>query len=247
MSNSLPLSCRFTPNQWAQLAEMQDEQNILLAGDNWKTTDNREIPYYRAILVEQGEAIDHYGFKWWKKQEPNLSQFFIEIVDIFHFALSDRLRVFAQANPHIEDPKDLYNQFGNYMDKAVPKHVSLPAVGYFATTARRDCEVTPLDLLDVLAYNTLQTGAADIKVVCLCFDSIGKTAETVFNTYVAKYCLNKFRNHNGYKTGTYIKIWDGQEDNVHLEQYIDECAEKGQAINSDDAYAFLAQKYKEIA
>ena len=35
-------------------------------------------------------------------------------------------------------------------------------------------------------------------------------------TYVGKNVLNRFRQANGYKEGTYIKIWQGEEDNVHL-------------------------------
>jgi hypothetical protein len=33
---------------------------------------------------------------------------------------------------------------------------------------------------------------------------------------VGKNTLNRFRQHNGYKDGTYIKIWNGLEDNEVL-------------------------------
>ena len=32
--------------------------------------------------------------------------------------------------------------------------------------------------------------------------------------YITKNCLNKFRQDNGYKAGTYIKMWNNVEDNV---------------------------------
>jgi hypothetical protein len=45
-------------------------------------------PWHRAIMVESVEALEHYGWKWWKKQQPDLVQARMELVDIFHFILS---------------------------------------------------------------------------------------------------------------------------------------------------------------
>ncbi|RKG72059.1 dUTP diphosphatase, partial [Corallococcus sp. CA049B] len=42
----------------------------------------------RAVLVETTEAMDHHGWKWWSKQTMNLEQLRIELIDIWHFALS---------------------------------------------------------------------------------------------------------------------------------------------------------------
>jgi hypothetical protein len=38
--------------------------------------------------------------------------------------------------------------------------------------------------------------------------------EDVYIAYIVKNCLNKFRQDNGYKDGTYNKIWIDKEDNV---------------------------------
>lgn len=37
-----------------------------------------------------------------------------------------------------------------------------------------------------------------------------------FKQYTGKNVLNVFRQDHGYKAGTYIKVWDGREDNEHL-------------------------------
>jgi hypothetical protein len=42
------------------------------------------------------------------------------------------------------------------------------------------------------------------------------TTGNLYNQYIGKNVLNFFRQDNGYKEGTYIKIWDGREDNEHL-------------------------------
>lgn len=244
-NSSLPLSCHFTKEQWAQLAAMQDEQNILLINEDWLKTDNRSIPLYRAVLVEQGEAIDHYGFKWWKKQEPDMEQFSIELIDIFHFALADSLRMFAKRNPNLTDKQDLYDQFSTYMVRAIGDHINVPSVGYFADKRFVADEVTTLDVIDMLTFNTLKTGVADIKLTCLAFDRIGGTGDSIFGIYVAKYSLNKFRNLNGYKTGEYKKIWDGEEDNVHLSRYMEQLGSSGQPINPEEVLNYLEQTYTE--
>lgn len=45
-------------------------------------------PWHRAMMVEGVEALEHYGWKWWKRQEPDLVQARIELVDIWHFIMS---------------------------------------------------------------------------------------------------------------------------------------------------------------
>lgn len=45
-----------------------------------------------AARMEAAEAIDHLGYKWWVKNfEPNMPQAQMELVDIWHFLLSDLL------------------------------------------------------------------------------------------------------------------------------------------------------------
>lgn len=42
------------------------------------------------------------------------------------------------------------------------------------------------------------------------------TSAMLFQQYVGKNILNFFRQDHGYKDGSYIKIWNGREDNEHL-------------------------------
>jgi len=35
---------------------------------------NTAYPYLRAIVVEGAEAMEHHGWKWWKKQDCDLGQ-----------------------------------------------------------------------------------------------------------------------------------------------------------------------------
>jgi hypothetical protein len=38
---------------------------------------------------------------------------------------------------------------------------------------------------------------------------------------VGKNILNQFRQDHGYKEGSYVKIWNGQEDNVVMQNILD--------------------------
>ena len=44
--------------------------------------------YLRAAMIESVEGIEHHGWKWWKAQHKDLPQLQMELVDIWHFALS---------------------------------------------------------------------------------------------------------------------------------------------------------------
>ena len=73
---------------------------------------------------------------------------------------------------------------------------------------------------------------------------LGLNMEDIFKLYVGKSVLNEFRQNNGYKEGTYIKIWDGNEDNEVLTSILDHT----ETITSLDRlktniYMVLAQEY----
>ncbi|MCW8998273.1 MAG: dUTP diphosphatase, partial [Kangiellaceae bacterium] len=73
--------------QLVTMLELQDGMNKKVHQD-WL---NQGFEWYRAIWIECGEMLDHYGWKWWKHQQPEMEQVKLELVDIFHFGLSCRL------------------------------------------------------------------------------------------------------------------------------------------------------------
>ena len=66
------------------MLELQDGMNSKVNPD-WR---NAGSEWYRAIWTECAEMLDHYGWKWWKHHEPEMDQVKLEIVDIWHFAMS---------------------------------------------------------------------------------------------------------------------------------------------------------------
>ena len=71
-----------------QIKEMMDIQNELNCQLNpdWRY---KGWNFRLAANVEMVEAIEHYGWKWWKHQEADINQVKMEMVDIFHFLLSE--------------------------------------------------------------------------------------------------------------------------------------------------------------
>lgn len=185
----------------AQVKECIDLQNAMNAVVNpdWLTAGYR---WDRAALVEAVECMDHIGWKWWKKQEMDREQAFVELVDIFHFLLSYYL-IRRNITP------DLIINAYEYANKKIHRNKDKQYVlthleTFIGCVAERDI---PLDRF--------------LNVVV----SLDYTLDDLVKYYIGKNVLNQFRQANGYKEGTYIKDWatpkehdDGlnMEDNVVL-------------------------------
>ena len=73
--------------QASTMLSLQTSMNIKV-DPNWVEA---RYPYLRAVVIEAAEAIEHHGWKWWKKQEKDLPQLQMELIDIWHFILSEIL------------------------------------------------------------------------------------------------------------------------------------------------------------
>ena len=74
----------FLKQALVNMLEMQHSMNTRVH-ENWVDQD---FAWYRAAWIECGELIEHYGYKWWKKQVPDIEQVRLEVIDIWHFGLS---------------------------------------------------------------------------------------------------------------------------------------------------------------
>ena len=70
--------------------------------------------------------------------------------------------------------------------------------------------------LEQFTSDTLITKGFDLKGFFKLMIDINLTFEDLYVGYISKNVLNTFRQDNGYQTGTYIKNWDGVEDNEYL-------------------------------
>ena len=71
------------------------------------------------------------------------------------------------------------------------------------------------------------------------------SAEDLYRHYVGKNVLNFFRQDHGYQDGTYIKEWQGREDNEHLSELL-ESLDATAAGFPEAVYEGLASRYADV-
>jgi dimeric dUTPase (all-alpha-NTP-PPase superfamily) len=185
--------------------------------ENWVDQD---FEWYRAAWIECGELIEHYGYKWWKKQEPDMEQVQLEVIDIWHFGLS----ALFQGGKSIE-------QIATEIDAELAEH---------APTGEGVREAT-----EALALHALQTrGFSPTRFWDLMLAS-GLDFDSLYTAYVSKNVLNFFRQDHGYKEGTYVKNWAGREDNEHLVELVAPL-DKNAGDFSKQVYQALQTRYQEL-
>lgn len=172
--------------QIKQMLSMQNAMNSRVS-DTWR--DNG-YEWYRAIWVECAEMLDHHGWKWWKHQEIDVPQVQLELVDIFHFGLSLRLMTGASVD-------DIAQTLA-------------------AELAENSSESDFKIALESLASAAVTNKAFDATAFTDCMRLMNMDLDELFRQYVGKNTLNFFRQDHGYKEGTYIKVWNGKEDNEVL-------------------------------
>jgi len=183
--------------QAATMLKLQGHLNSMINPD-WVNGGAR---FLRAAFVESAEALEHYGWKWWKKQTIDLPQVQMELVDILHFYLSHTI---VEAGGDVEAAARAL-----VADLASPASVALDGKTH-ALEALNVPEL--LELIGGLAV----CGRASFKVLEQTMRACEMSWNDAYTQYVSKNVLNIFRQQHGYKEGTYIKIWNGEEDNVVL-------------------------------
>jgi len=161
-------------------------------------------PYLRAVAIEGAEAIEHHGWKWWKKQDKDLPQLQMELIDIWHFILSEIL--LRHAGNDGEPVDGLMADLAEARPDAV---ISLDGRQYELATIDL---VGKLELLIALAV----VRRTELAVFAAIMADCAMDWTELYRQYVGKNVLNMFRQDRGYKEGTYLKIWSGREDNEHL-------------------------------
>ncbi len=212
--------------QAATMLKLQDHLNTMINPD-WVNGGAR---FLRAAFVESAEALEHYGWKWWKKQTIDLPQVQMELVDILHFYLSHTI---VEAGGAIGGAADAL-----VADLAGPASVSLDGKAY-ALDALNVPEL--LELVGGLAV----CGRASFKVLEQTMAACEMSWNDAYTQYVSKNVLNIFRQRHGYKEGTYIKIWNGEEDNVVLARLMSQ-QDPASADFADALHRELEQAYSRL-
>lgn len=197
---------------------------------NW--TDAR-YPYLRAVVVEAAEAIEHHGWKWWKQQHRDLGQLQMELVDIWHFLLSEILL----RNGGDEDKARLYLEAA-YERQSPTRRLQFDGQEYSLE------ELELLDLLQAL-IGTAAAGRVELGLFAEIMSGCELDWPELYRQYVSKNVLNFFRQDHGYQEGTYNKMWNGREDNEVLVEVMATLDAEDPSFK-DSLYALLEAAYLEI-
>ena len=201
--------------QIATMLELQDSMNSKVR-DDWR---EQNFEWYRAIWIECAELLDHHGWKWWKKQQPDVNQIALELVDIWHFGLSLLL---LKDQSHEVISEDVIKAFDE-----------VEASGDFAIN------------LEEFTKNTLVTKDFDINGFVGLVKGIGMKFDQLYIAYVGKNVLNFFRQDHGYQEGSYHKQWGGKEDNEHLVEIVGKL-DTNLATFKDDLYSEMKAVYQQL-
>ncbi|PLW82532.1 dUTP diphosphatase [Kineobactrum sediminis] len=196
---------------------MQDRMNTRVH-PQWT---EQGFAWYRALWIECGELLEHYGYKWWKKQAPDLPQVQLEVIDIWHFGLS---ALFAD---------------GDGIDTMAARMAT--EIGDFEPEGLGVREAT-----EALALHALQTKGFSPTRFWELMLAAGLDFGTLYTAYVGKNVLNFLRQDYGYQEGTYIKIWEGREDNEHLVEVL-ASHDSTAADFAEQVYASLEARYSAAA
>ena len=197
------------------MLDLQNDMNTKVHAD-WRA---QNFEWSRAIWIECAELLDHYGWKWWKKQTPDVDQIALELVDIWHFGLS----LMLLSN----DSKDVL------VDQVEQIFMSPVMSDDFAID------------LESFTEKTLITKDFDLQGFARLMAGINMDFETLYVGYVGKNVLNFFRQDYGYKDGSYVKQWNGVEDNEHLVQIVATLDTSSSAF-AKNLYSQMELRYKEL-
>ncbi|NQY20368.1 MAG: dUTP diphosphatase [Campylobacteraceae bacterium] len=221
------------PHKLEEMFLLQKQLNDSTNGVNWELGVNKfgkEINWLRCIHMEAAELIDSTPWKHWKNIEAksDMDNIHVELVDIWHFLMS---YILQETN--------------------VPKAVSLVNT-HCIYEANEDVDykvmISETEKLSYIAIAIETRNIPSFSGVEIFIDQFFRTCKISglsFNwlqkLYIGKNCLNKFRQDNGYKEGSYIKIWNGSEDNVIMVDLLKDM----ENVNFDDLYNKLGNAYKE--
>ena len=217
-----------------QMLQLQQELNDATNGEGWEkgvTKNGKRIDWKRCTYLECAELIESYPWKHWKNidAKPDYANIQIEAVDIWHFIMSQALEDYKMKNiGSIEDLAKNINNLKNF--QTFTADISPITKDYYEQ----------IEVVEVL-MKTLFCGDSTEDLMQAFIDVAVQSElniDALYKLYVGKNILNKFRQDHGYKEGSYIKIWNGEEDNVMMQSILED-----DSITPEKLYEGLAKAY----
>ncbi len=225
-------------NKIETMLRLQQQLNDATNGEGWEkgtTKNGKQIDWRRCIWLEAAELVESYPWKHWKNIEasPDYANIKIEAVDIWHFVMSEALRVYAvEARGEISDLATVMTSTEAYR-LFVANEVLDPKEHYQ--------EIREVEMLVGMLFGDtpVETWTAQFYRVAR---QSGLDLDALYKLYVGKNVLNMFRQDHGYKEGSYVKIWNGEEDNVVMQRLL----ENESTLEPEALYQEMEEAYRLI-
>jgi dimeric dUTPase (all-alpha-NTP-PPase superfamily) len=226
-----------TQNSINEMLNMQNALNKMTNGADWRsgvTQLGKVIDWKRCIVMEAAELIDSYPWKHWKSVDAvtDIENVRVELVDIWHFLLSLALEQFESSKA------------ASLLNQALVSNSEQSTV-----ISRNMTLIEQVAVHEIMMRTALESGEVSEEYLlrlAKSFFNACKVAELSFEQmyqiYMAKNVLNKFRQDHGYKEGTYIKEWNGKEDNIVMFEIIAKMTD----FSRDELYISLKESYSLI-
>jgi dimeric dUTPase (all-alpha-NTP-PPase superfamily) len=222
-----------------QMLQLQQQLNDATNGENWEkgvTKQGKAINWKRCIYMECAEMIDSFAWKHWKSihQEPDWANLQIEVVDVWHFVMSLALQEYR-------------NNFMGSLEDLAANISRMDA--YAALDSGMNAFAAPdslMEKIEEVMADTLKRGGFELEKLLEDFFALTRMSAldltALYRLYVGKNILNRFRQDHGYKEGSYIKEWNGVEDNVVMKRIWEERGE----LTPEGLYAELETHYSAL-
>ena len=218
------------------MLQLQNQLNDATNGEDWVegvTKNKKIINWKRCIYMECAEMIDSFPWKHWKniEVEPDWANHQIEVVDVWHFIMSLAIEKY-------------FNSMKGGIDELAEDISELEGFSKIDTETKKFAKQDVIiEKVENIMRISLSKDTLEIEeLVAEFFDLSAMSSlnlDTLYRLYVGKNILNQFRQDNGYKEGSYIKIWNGEEDNVVMKRIW----ENNGDIEPDILYKELSKAY----
>lgn len=197
------------------MLQLQAQLNESTNGEGWTkgiTKNGKVIDWKRCIYMECAEMIDSFSWKHWKSinKEADWENLQIEVVDVWHFIMSLAIEDYT------------LNMKGRIEDMAINISMMPSFANIEAKNTLFEKENVLMQKVEDIMFIVLNKSDFDLEALIKDFFDLvvmsGLDLDTLYRLYVGKNILNQLRQDNGYKDGSYIKVWDGEEDNVVMKK-----------------------------
>lgn len=221
------------------MLELQATLNEATNGAKWTdgiTKNGKVINWKRCIYMECAEMIDSFSWKHWKNidKETDWANLQIEVVDVWHFIMSLAIENYAQTNRGaLQDLAQNISQLSTF-NKIDTKNSLFGA------------QDDTIQKIESLMFDTLSKETLNLeKLVSDFFDLVvmsGLDLQSLYKLYIGKNILNQFRQDHGYKDGSYVKVWNTEEDNVVMKRVLD----ANSSLSPEALYDELEKAYQTL-